>query len=695
MELQRDNFTGKMEQYPDYGPQSGWLGGTGESWERGPYYARGLVALAYALQDEALIGKAKKWMDYALRSQTEDGNFGPQIPGDGDELQARREAVRRDWWPRMPMLMALRDYCGAEELRGTPDARVMPFFEKYLKYQLRELPRNPLSGWAKARGADNAEIALWYYGRTGEAFALETAELLMSQTDDWNRRFTREAVRCHGVNTAQAFKYPYIAYRLSGDEAQREALRSGLLRIRKDHGRIDWLPNADEAARDNLFTRGSESCAVAEGMLSMEENGRVTGESGLYDLLECWAHNSLPNCFTYDLSRHCYFQLQNQVMAAMGTHGFDCDHGDSCAFGAPSGFDCCFANLHMAYPKFVQNMWQRTEDGFALVCCGENELHAEFHGKQIRFAQHTRYPYGDSVQLEYLGEEAAFRLELRVPEWSRSCRLSVNGEKNPSLPGEYLCLNRTFRPGDRISMEFDSEVEVCPWHFDSVFLRRGAVLYCLPVGEKVRFAEDENLYREIAMRAPASAKTEELFPASRWNYALDVKSFIYRENSGEISLTPDAPPAYIKAWGIADENWELSGNTAGQHPQKKQIFSEDSLEELTLIPYSCTRLKISVFPKVYRVAGGETKIDCCAFRSCGCVTVDFQTVPDADEMLLLVHSDRQTLYHIPCNPYHSAWASFAKRDRFSFSAADSSQMMLQVLAVKSNAVTARSKLTTV
>ena len=67
---QADGLTGHADELmPDIGPNSGWLGGTGESWERGPYYVKGLVALAYVTQDPALIAKAKTWMNWTLENQ--------------------------------------------------------------------------------------------------------------------------------------------------------------------------------------------------------------------------------------------------------------------------------------------------------------------------------------------------------------------------------------------------------------------------------------------------------------------------------------------------------------------------------------------------------------------------------------------------------------------------------------------------
>jgi hypothetical protein len=109
---------------------SGWLGGDGENWERGPYYARGLIALAHALGDPALLARAAPWVEWTLASQRAAGWFGP--------------AGNDDWWARMPMLEALRWHAEA-----TGDARVAPFLARYLRYQLAHLPARPLEVGAR------------------------------------------------------------------------------------------------------------------------------------------------------------------------------------------------------------------------------------------------------------------------------------------------------------------------------------------------------------------------------------------------------------------------------------------------------------------------------------------------------------------------------------------------------------------
>jgi hypothetical protein len=61
--------------------RSGWLGGTGENWERGTYYTRGLIASAYVLDDPDMKAQAQKWIDWTLQSQVESGAFGSQRHG--------------------------------------------------------------------------------------------------------------------------------------------------------------------------------------------------------------------------------------------------------------------------------------------------------------------------------------------------------------------------------------------------------------------------------------------------------------------------------------------------------------------------------------------------------------------------------------------------------------------------------------
>src|SRR5262245_58402927 len=75
LERQRDGLTGNLdERYRQIvGPRNGWLGGDGDGWERGPYWVDGLVPLAHLLKDEALLAKARAWLDWSLPQQEPSG----------------------------------------------------------------------------------------------------------------------------------------------------------------------------------------------------------------------------------------------------------------------------------------------------------------------------------------------------------------------------------------------------------------------------------------------------------------------------------------------------------------------------------------------------------------------------------------------------------------------------------------------
>src|SRR5580692_1451173 len=86
MQIQASGLSGHLDEtWPDVDSNSGWLGGTGESWERGPYFLDGLVPLAYLLDDARLKAKAQKFVEWTLTHQAGNGMIGP--------------SSNNDWWP--------------------------------------------------------------------------------------------------------------------------------------------------------------------------------------------------------------------------------------------------------------------------------------------------------------------------------------------------------------------------------------------------------------------------------------------------------------------------------------------------------------------------------------------------------------------------------------------------------------------
>src|SRR5438309_7126346 len=289
LRIQADGLTGHLEEvWPDVGPTSGWLGGKGESWERGPYYLDGLVPLAYQLGDHALQQKAQKWIEWTLTHQQANGMIGP--------------ASNDDWWPRMVMLKVL-----AQHHEATGDERVLPLMHRYCEHQLRELPGRPLRDWGRFRWHDNAVPMLWLYNRTGDTKLLELARLLHQQGYDWQRGFehfeftsktdraslnlgdeTKDNTRAmisHGVNNAMGLKHSPLVYLLSRDAHDRRALAQQLALLDRYHGLPNGMFSCDEHLAGTDPSQGSELCSVVESMYSLEFAIAALGDAALADRL--------------------------------------------------------------------------------------------------------------------------------------------------------------------------------------------------------------------------------------------------------------------------------------------------------------------------------------------------------------------------------------------------------------------------
>ena len=142
LQSQVTGLTGHLDEvYPNVvGARNAWLGGDGDAWERGPYWIDGLLPLAYILDDKDLKAKAQVWVEAILNSQKEDGYFGPDIDRDPEPGLQRNNS--HDWWPKMVALKIIKQYYMA-----TRDQRVIPFLDKYFRYQLKMLPKYPLDNW--------------------------------------------------------------------------------------------------------------------------------------------------------------------------------------------------------------------------------------------------------------------------------------------------------------------------------------------------------------------------------------------------------------------------------------------------------------------------------------------------------------------------------------------------------------------
>lgn len=585
--IQAKGMTGKLEEYwDDVGPNSGWLGGDGESWERGPYYLDGLLPLAYLLEDEALKAKAQKWIDAVLESQREDGQFGP--------------SSNDDWWARMVMLKVLIQY---EEVTG--DERVIPFMLQYFTYQRKHIDVRQLESWAEARGGENILCLQWLYEKTGDKWLLELAKITMTQSIDWSeihsdfpfwRYQTRFDHRVHVVNVAMSLKYPALQYLLTKNEKDRTASLKGINSLMKYHGQANGMFSGDEWLAGTHPSQGTELCAVVEYMYSLEHLVRIFGDGHYADILEKVAFNALPATISPRWDGHQYDQQVNQVLCTQAKRNWTLNGDESNMFGLEPNFGCCTANMHQGWPKYTARLWMSTKDnGLAVVSYSPCTLTTKVNdGEKVKVKVETHYPFKNNISIKLtLSKETSFPLKLRIPDWCKEPKITVNGELLNGQVNEsgYVTLDRIWKNNDQIELLFPMRITLHKRADFAVSITRGPLVYALQIKEK---------WRKRSGNAPFS--NMEVVPISSWNYGLKLdwqtpeSSFLVEEQ--EVAEQPfhfENPPVLLKGKGKKLPQWTLEQNSAGTLPLSP-VPSEEPEEELNLIPYGAARLRIGEFP---------------------------------------------------------------------------------------------------
>lgn len=611
LDLQRDGLTGNLDSIYSVvcGSDNGWLGGTGDCWERGPYWIDGLVPLAYILDDTRLKAKVQKWMEWSFENQRADGYFGPYPNKEGTpKIKGTQQNNSEDWWPKMVMLKAMQQYYSA-----TNDKRVIKLMTNYFKYQLKTLPQFPLNKWtwwAQQRGGDNLQIVLWLYNITGDKFLLELGELIHKQTSDWTKIFTDNTLRkanpyadLHCVNIAQGLKEPVVYYQLNGDEKFEMAVREGLNALRDVHGFVNGMYGGDEALHGNDPTQGSEFCSAVEMMYSFESMLPITGDLYYADYLEKLAYNVLPTQADDKFLRKQYYQQVNQVLATSDYRHFDCNYLTGNVFGTTTGYPCCLTNMHQGWPKFVQNLWYATSDnGLAALVYGPSSVKAKVgNGVEVEFIEKTDYPFSDRIEFTCrIKNPAKFPLHLRIPQWCAEARINSNSAIIKKVKGgEIAVLDREWKDGDKIILELPMEIKLSRWFENSLGIERGPLVYALKVGEDWKECKTND----------SNDSFWEVFPTSAWNYGIPesvIKSNDFSVKVNEkVDLMPwnlKNAPIQITTKGKRIPYWGLYENSAGKIPNSNESYRDEdtSFEDIVLIPYGCSTMRIAEFPVIDR-----------------------------------------------------------------------------------------------
>jgi len=627
LEKQRHGLTGHLEHagYPFNTP--GWAGGRPgdhkgeEHWwpyEQIGYWVDGMVRCGHLLGDSFLLDRAQKHFDHVLDNPDPDGYLGPKFmktPGDCNR------------WPHAVFFRALMAHHEA-----TGDDRILAGIAAHF-----------LSGSAPhstVREACNIEAALWAYERTADKRLLDHA---VAAYDEFNRLSPDHDTSLktllsdkpgseHGVTYNEMAKLGAILYVYTGRRRFLDATVNAYRKLDRDHMLVDGVVSSTErlCGRDPLASH--ETCDIADYTWSVGYLLIATGKAEYADKIERACFNAAPGAVTGDFTALQYFSCPNQVVADRASNHNEFFRGSEWMSYRPNpGTECCPGEVNRIMPNFAARTWMSDgSGGLAATLYAPCRIMTRVGARQqeVIIVEETQYPFSERIdfRVHTIGP-AAFALSLRIPGWCTSARLLLNGKPLDAKcdSGTFVKIRRTFENNDRITLVLPMELRLSRWPRGGIAIERGPLVYALRIKEDWQI--DQNPPKPATPDFPAF----NLYPASPWNYALCVTEktlstaveVVHRPCTSDPWSIDTAPiELRVRARRVAGWKIERKRSVTGLYPnatftgfepvQKKGDFMltpqlpdpatlparlAKKVETVTLVPYGCTKLRITIFPQ--------------------------------------------------------------------------------------------------
>ncbi|MBE7504178.1 MAG: glycoside hydrolase family 127 protein [Verrucomicrobiales bacterium] len=619
----RDGYTGHMDEYddefkrawaPDHqmtGERLRWYQGAWP-YEGGGYWFDGLARLGFALHDDDLIAQARQRLHaLADRMNTRGLLFLWWLDRDQPE---HRQAVTAalEGWPLWACGLLGRALTGF--YAGSRDPHILQALE--MAYgpdpdSLRWITGNLSNPWP-------AFDTYCWSGNPGVAAALDA---LFRQEDTALlpslKRYRRAPDLRSGTTVDNAHVVEFlesttpwaVGYLWTGDRRYLEAAvgwHDLLERIAmQPHG----VPTADEFYGPTGAFRGTETCDVAAYVWSQVCLLQVTGDGRMADRLERAFFNAGPATVSRDFKTHVYFQSPNRIVNLSP----DFPHGPRAGGGAyqPKHSPlCCTAALNRILPWYVTHMWMATYDnGLAATAYGPCRVSALVAERvPVVLTCQTDYPFDDTIQIAVQPErEAAFPLSFHIPAWCRTPRLSVNGASLPVEPDGrgFVRVLRNWKRGDVLRLQLPMTPQLHQGRdaasgppYDP---NHGVMPVTIPAQPRTQGAPYATVSYGPLLFALAIADTTDPNtpdPAARWQFALDVPNpgFTVERHAMPARWNwPLEAPLQVHANAVATA-W--SPDPKAPRLPAGPVARSRPAERVALVPYGCTKFRISMFPVV-------------------------------------------------------------------------------------------------
>jgi DUF1680 family protein len=319
------------------------------------------------------------------------------------------------------------------------------------------------------------------YRLTGDRKYLDFCEYLVRSWDQPHGPKIIESLNSTGsvFRTADAKAYEMMSnlvglielHRVTGNPAYLRAAQIAWKDIATRRLYITGTTSASEHFTDDQVLPGEEMSNVGEGCATVTwlqlnwQLLRLTGEAQYAEQLEQTVYNALLGAQDPRNGDICYFTPLNGKKSPTPR------------------INCCVSSEPRGISMIPQLAWGTRGGGIAVLFYVEGRAVLRTQSEEVALDSATNYPSDGKITLRVNPRRALrFPLYLRVPQWTANYTAVAGGQRYNGTPGQYLTIDREWKPGDRVDVEMDMTVRVLPGEPSypySVAIMRGPQVFAL------------------------------------------------------------------------------------------------------------------------------------------------------------------------------------------------------------------------
>ena len=395
------------------------------------------------------------------------------------EVASQPDGPKGDLWERKYVLLGLDEFYN--QVEKNPDVlKAMIDQADCILAQIGPAPKVPITeqGWSKNRleSCSLLEPIMRLYKLTesqryldfakyiveveGGAKGFNVIEQAFGNTDPWKMGGTWPKA----YEMTSLFEGLVEYYRVTGNEHWKQSFMNLYRNIKTKEITIIGNGGSDQPYHPDMYGEGwgnsaaeqtnpdikrtMETCVGVTWMKFCSQILRLTGDPTAVDDIEKYIYNGLIGALKPSGDRFSYFSWLNGVKANPKGWG-----------GTTDGVmvTCCTLNgpMGLAYIPYIAVMNSNQGPVVNLYNAGTSTVMTP-KSQEVQLSIVTDYPKTGLVVLTVKPQQAEkFSIRIRIPAWSTTSTVKVNGKTVKALPGTYCEMDRIWSSGDKVVLNLD------------------------------------------------------------------------------------------------------------------------------------------------------------------------------------------------------------------------------------------------